>query len=402
MAKIVTGALISDIRNKQGNIVYARNRYGLYTRAMHIPIQPKTVYQQASWTQMRLVILGWRNSVTDVQRALLADFGADIGATHKFTGKTPLTGFQAYFRLNQARLFHGYSLLAVPPQDRQVTQPTQPSISTALQLPLSVAFTIPTQPAAGELAVVTATKPQLASITTFRKNLWWLVDKAPGFSSPIDVTDLVGQRFGPFDATNRIGVGVQHWREANSAFSVKLTNSTLFANSGKTNLLLNPDLELGGLGNQETNWTVAAANGLLVANDFKKHGTYSGKTVNAVAANSSSSQLVGGLSPGNYTFQAYVRASALAGLGQGALFTLASSPGFLDMTTSHNNNPITGHTTVSRTGINTAAGTQDWTFCNMTFALPAGQNGIYVFIDLGRGNTVTGTAWYDYLCLTTA
>lgn len=60
MALIKLGALVSEVRGSIGGAVYARNRYGAYTRARTKPVDPNTALQNTYRTRMSMALTAWK------------------------------------------------------------------------------------------------------------------------------------------------------------------------------------------------------------------------------------------------------------------------------------------------------------------------------------------------------
>ncbi len=68
MAKISFGALISEARNKVGDVVFTRNHSGPVVRMWVKPIQPTSTTRAAVQAAMRALMLAWSATLTQTQR----------------------------------------------------------------------------------------------------------------------------------------------------------------------------------------------------------------------------------------------------------------------------------------------------------------------------------------------
>jgi hypothetical protein len=67
MAKVLFSVAIADMRNKIGGAVYARNRYGAYSRNKTIPSNPRTAKQDDARNKFKTLSTSWQN-LTEEQR----------------------------------------------------------------------------------------------------------------------------------------------------------------------------------------------------------------------------------------------------------------------------------------------------------------------------------------------
>lgn len=92
--------LISDARNKLGGTVFARNRAGVYTRALVAPTQPRTVSQQANRAAFASITQGWR-ALSQQQRATWLSGATATVLTDSLGGTYRPSGFQLYVSCNR-------------------------------------------------------------------------------------------------------------------------------------------------------------------------------------------------------------------------------------------------------------------------------------------------------------
>jgi len=123
MAKVSTGPLISDIRNKIGDVVFFRNRAGLANRAYAIPTQPDTDRQLDCQAAMTAAMLRWQTVLTDTQRQGWESFAQRFPNRTSINGVRPLSGTGAYIARNLFSLMYAAAYIDNPPLDQDVTQP---------------------------------------------------------------------------------------------------------------------------------------------------------------------------------------------------------------------------------------------------------------------------------------
>ena len=78
-----------------GGTTFSHNRFGLYTRARRVPVNPNTAYQQAIRNAFRTASAEWR-TLTDAQRAAWNAYAAGSPTTNRLGQTVYLTGQQWY------------------------------------------------------------------------------------------------------------------------------------------------------------------------------------------------------------------------------------------------------------------------------------------------------------------
>lgn len=130
MAKITPGPLISDIRNKAGDVVFIRTKGGLATRAFVMPPEPGTTRQLEMQAAHAAALLRWQTALTDVQRQAWESFAHQFPNTTSINATKPLSGCGAYIQVNMYTYMYGAGNIDVPPIDQNVTQPAGLVINT--------------------------------------------------------------------------------------------------------------------------------------------------------------------------------------------------------------------------------------------------------------------------------
>lgn len=123
MAKILPGAMIGDIRGKQGGTVYSRNRYANYTRNKTIPVNPRSDKQ----TEARAAFGGnasyWRQ-LSPEERQAWQNLADQLAPTNIFGNTFLYTGFNVMMKCNQT-LSQGIGIAPIATPDPVV--PTFPT-----------------------------------------------------------------------------------------------------------------------------------------------------------------------------------------------------------------------------------------------------------------------------------
>jgi len=117
MAKITPGALVGEIRNALGGMVFSRNTYGPYIRNNVVPVNPASAAQETVRQLFESVAQAWR-SLTAAQRvAWNSTAEASFTQTDVFGNSFQLTGFNLFVKLNLALVNVGESMLTAPPAE---------------------------------------------------------------------------------------------------------------------------------------------------------------------------------------------------------------------------------------------------------------------------------------------
>ena len=133
MAKVHFSAAISEMRNKLGGSVYARNRYGAYVRNYVATIPPNTVYQLDMQAVFALVSGSWK-TITGNQRELWRQATLRVVRKDVFGKQSYLTGAQYFNKLNIDFYLANTALLYEPPILREMP------LFSGLQVSLNVAM----------------------------------------------------------------------------------------------------------------------------------------------------------------------------------------------------------------------------------------------------------------------
>lgn len=108
------GPIVSEARGSTGGTVFARNRYGNYTRARTKPVDPGSAKQNTQRTQLSACVVAWRG-LTAAQRdlwnakALITDF------TNRLGDSFHPSGMNLYMRSAQLLIYAGMTAITDPP-----------------------------------------------------------------------------------------------------------------------------------------------------------------------------------------------------------------------------------------------------------------------------------------------
>ena len=225
MAKITLGPIVTDIRNAQGGLVFARGNHGPYTRARVMPSQtltPRRDAVRAAWTT---AALAWKQNLTDQQRAHWLDQATLRAKGHRSLPCPQLMAFSWFTGRNAMLNLAGAPLLTDCPADDQVQQPTQISLACTQNPAQLLATFAPAPVPPAHVMLLWATKPMNTGrsfATDFRR---WFAYRPAGTTSPTDITTDWVNRFGPSPTNKKLFLWAELLNLTNGARSQKLATS---------------------------------------------------------------------------------------------------------------------------------------------------------------------------------
>lgn len=160
--KAVLGPTIVDAKNAVGNIVYARNLGGVYTRARVTPTNPKSPDQVGARDTLSTVTKAWSGTLTEAQRAGYRALAKRYPYRDRFGQKQEWNALALFTKLNIAHWYWDSGILADAPANLDCAQPTS---FTCAPFSLSATdFTVTFAPGvpANHAALFYACKPQPA------------------------------------------------------------------------------------------------------------------------------------------------------------------------------------------------------------------------------------------------
>ncbi len=207
MAKVHFTAAISELRNKLGGSVYARNRYGAYARNYAIPDQPNTVYQ----TDMRALfgaVSSYWAIITEDEREQWRQAATRVVRYDIFSNSGYLTGLQYFNKINIELMLVTDELITTPPALRSTP------LFSGLELSLNIvgldfSVDLANNLLTSEYAMVIRATPAQSQGATFFKNLYSIVDIVDDASTlPQNIFVNYISKFIGFDSASRVGVQV--------------------------------------------------------------------------------------------------------------------------------------------------------------------------------------------------
>lgn len=146
MALVKFGAGVSEMRGKEGGVIYSRNAYGSYIKQKVSPVNPQTSHQNAQRALMGNLAQAW-TTLTAGEKASWVNLGEQVTRVNVFGDTTYYTGFSLFMRLNRNLSVVGVSAIDNAPTIDVPDPPTFTSITTSVGgATMSLAWT-PTVPA---------------------------------------------------------------------------------------------------------------------------------------------------------------------------------------------------------------------------------------------------------------
>lgn len=194
MALIKFGAGISEMRGKEGGVIYSRNAYGSYIKSKVSPVNPQSNTQQLQRQQMGNLSQAWAG-LTAEQKAGWVNLGSQVTRVNRFGDTTYYTGFAMFMRLNRNLVLCGQTALTTAPS---ITNPTAAVLTEVAgseaepSINLTFSPTVPT----GHAMVVYATNNILTG-REFVKNYYRVIKViAAAQTSPQDISTEWIELFG--------------------------------------------------------------------------------------------------------------------------------------------------------------------------------------------------------------
>jgi len=174
MAKIVTSALVADVRKKIGGNVFSKVRSGAMVRRKVSPIQPRSSAQRNVRASFTFLAKAWSSaSMDDTKRAAWNALAANYPQKDKFGASHTLTGLQMFLKLNRALNFLGLGPVYDPPATLAAGYPGDLSLTATS--PSTLTLNSAVAPAAGENGIIYAAAQQSPG-RTFVGNKYRAID----------------------------------------------------------------------------------------------------------------------------------------------------------------------------------------------------------------------------------
>ena len=193
-ALVKFGAGVSELRGKEGGVIYSRNAYGSYMKAKVTPVNPNTAHQSGQRALMGNLSQAW-TGLSAADKASWVNLGEQTTRVNVFGDTTYYTGFSLFVKLNRNIVLAGGTVIDSAPVIDVPAPPSFTSLAAASVAPsMSLAFT-PTVPA-GAAMFVYATNNILTG-RSYVKNYYRLIKIiAAAQTSPQDIYTSWNSYFG--------------------------------------------------------------------------------------------------------------------------------------------------------------------------------------------------------------
>lgn len=228
MAKILTTAIVADIRNKLNGSVFSKNRYGSYVRTKVTPVNPQTAAQQLVRNRLATNSAAWR-ALTQAQRDGWINAAPNFPVIDIFGNSKILSGNALYVQMNNNLAAIGVAAISDAPAPASVPALVLTSLTAAAGSPaLSLVFT-PTPVTTGFSLLVEAT-PNVGPGILYVKNKFRVTEAiAAASSSPANLLTAYALKFGNPVEAMRISVRVRFINATTGQAGIPVTVTAIVA-----------------------------------------------------------------------------------------------------------------------------------------------------------------------------
>jgi len=195
MAKILTTAIVADIRNKLNGSVFSKNRYGSYVRTKVTPVNPQTTAQQNVRNRLSTNSQAWRG-LTDAQRQGWINAAPNFPTTDIFGNPKILSGNALYVKLNNNLAGAGIAAIDDAPLPVAIPAVVLGALAAAAGTPaITAAFT--PSPVPTDFSFLIEATPQVGAGISFVKNRYRSLQYvAAAGTSPANLLTNYNAKFG--------------------------------------------------------------------------------------------------------------------------------------------------------------------------------------------------------------
>lgn len=170
MAKILTTAIVADIRNKLNGSVFSKNRYGSYVRTKVTPVNPQSVAQQTQRNLLATYSQAWRG-LTEAQRQGWIDTAPNFPFTDIYGNTKILSGQALFVKLNINLASYGGTPINDAPAP--IAVPALNSVTfTLTETGPTASMAFDPSPVPADFAIAIFTTGNVAPGKSFVKNLY--------------------------------------------------------------------------------------------------------------------------------------------------------------------------------------------------------------------------------------
>jgi len=128
-------AIISEIRGKIGQWVYALNRYGPVKRPYHEVAPMGSTAQNTQRAIYSVVMPRWRDNITETQRLAWRTFTEQYPRSDQLSQKYAPSGVARFIGCNAISYYYAGTFIDDPPRDLHCHQPQSVAITVATAAP---------------------------------------------------------------------------------------------------------------------------------------------------------------------------------------------------------------------------------------------------------------------------
>ena len=220
MAKVAYSAILTDLRNKVGGVVFTKVRSGPMVRIKVSPTQPRTAAQTAVRSNFSASSKAW-DTITQAQRNGWISLAAGLPRKDVFGNTYYMTGLQLFQQCNRNLASIGVASISDAPAGLSVGAPGALTLVATAATPL-LTVTAATAPGAAEVPLIFAIKP-LHNGRIFTGNAYAIIDSAiaAATAGPWALTTLYPAKYGTLVVGQNINIGVRYINNTTGAGSLR-------------------------------------------------------------------------------------------------------------------------------------------------------------------------------------
>lgn len=219
------GMMMTNVSGKLGGQVATKGRNGLNIRTKVKPINRRTTSQVDQRSLLATTSQGW-SALTDAQRASWTASALNFTHTNNFGQKFKPTGKNFYTEVNLNLLNSGSAIVNKPPLTTPPTGLTALTALSAAANTLTASFAA-TPTAAGNVAIVQATRGLSAGVAFVGKQYRQIATFPAAAASPLDLTAAYTAKFGAPPSGLRVFIRVKMIDSVSGLPSIPIQSSVI-------------------------------------------------------------------------------------------------------------------------------------------------------------------------------
>jgi len=205
MGKLTPDALVGDLNNALGPMVFYKRTFGTSSRARVTPSNGVTPARATVRARLSSIAAAWQSSLTPANRSAWILATKSQSRPRRRLHPRRLSGWQYFHQVNLTRLNLGLAILAAPPSPQDPDPLTSLEIDT-LDATNQVISLNPSGATGSNSYIIVYGTDQMPT-TRYPRNGWYrqLAVFAPGASRPFDISTAWTSKFGTLDGSQRVG-----------------------------------------------------------------------------------------------------------------------------------------------------------------------------------------------------